>query len=236
MSTPSSEVPSVRRPRTYDDPCGVARALNIIGERWALLIVRELLFGPKRFGDLRRGLGTISPNVLSQRLRDLESDGVLTQRLAGPPVSGLVYELTDVGRGLQPVLTALATWGSRTPHRSTRELSPDALVLALHTTADPGRLRAHGDFTLRFGADEITVHVDADTISATRVPAQSPTATITADSATLRAVLFGGHDPDEPGIAARLTIAGDAAAARRFLGMFARPAIAVSTPARSHRP
>src|SRR5262245_41373607 len=149
MSSASSGTPAGRRPRTYDDPCGVARALNLVGERWALLIVRELLFGPKRFGDLRRGLSTISPNVLSQRLRALEADGVVTQRAAGPPVSATVYELTEMGRRLQPVLTALATWGSRTPVQSTRELSPDALVLALYTTADPARPRALGDFTLR---------------------------------------------------------------------------------------
>jgi DNA-binding HxlR family transcriptional regulator len=214
---------STRRPRTYDDPCGVARALNVVGERWALLVVRELLFGPKRFSDLRRGLPTISPNVLSQRLRDLEADGILAQRQAGPPVNSTLYELTEQGRDLEPVLTALGRWGSRTPVHSGRDLSPDALVLALHTTIDPARPRAVGAFVLRLGTDEITVVIDDETISASRAPAPAPTAIIASDVRTLRAVVFGRHHPDDPDIAPHITITGNTRAAHRFLAMFARP-------------
>src|SRR4051812_18209103 len=93
--------------RTYDDPCGIARALDVVGERWALLVVRELLLGPKRFADLVRGLDGVSQNVLSQRLRDLEGDGVIARRRLGPPVSASVYELTPWGRELGPVLGSL---------------------------------------------------------------------------------------------------------------------------------
>lgn len=212
-----------RRARVYDDPCGVARALTAVGERWALLVVRELLFGAKRFSDLRRGLATISPNVLSQRLRDLEADGVIAQRVVGPPVSGTVYHLTARGQALAPVLTALGTWGSRLPQRSARDLSPDALVLALQTTVDPDRPRAVGRFALRFGADEIVVHVEPDTMSAARTPADAPTATIATDVRTLRSIVFGGHDPGEPDIAPLISITGDTDAARGFLAMFTRP-------------
>src|SRR3954464_5929351 len=97
--------------RRYDDACGAAHALDVVGERWGLLVVRELLLGPKRFGDLHRGLGAVSQNVLSQRLRELEAKGVVTRRRLGPPVSAPVYELTSRGAALEPVLVALGRWG-----------------------------------------------------------------------------------------------------------------------------
>ncbi len=125
--------------RTYRDLCGIARALDVIGERWALLVVRELMFGPKRFADLHRGLPAMSQNVLTQRLRELEDSGVLTRRRGLPPATGLVYDLTDHGRALEPVLLALGRWGSPLapgPDSAT-ELSPDALMVALRTTFDP---------------------------------------------------------------------------------------------------
>lgn len=125
--------------RSYRDLCGIAQALDIVGERWALLVVRELLFGPKRFADLHRGLPGMSQNVLTQRLRELADSGVLARRRALPPAGGLVYELTQRGRDLEPVLLALGHWGSPLPPGpdSANELSPDALVVALRTTFDP---------------------------------------------------------------------------------------------------
>src|SRR5688500_5448405 len=122
--------------RSYHDLCGIARALDVVGERWSLLLVRELLYGPKRFADLHRGLPGLSQNVLTQRLRDLEQSGVLPRRRGLPPIAGRVYELTDRGRALEPVLLALGRWGSPLPPgpESATELSPDALVVALRTT------------------------------------------------------------------------------------------------------
>src|SRR3981081_3601576 len=122
--------------RTYDDPCGVARTLDVVGERWALLVIRELLFGPKRFADLSRGLPNMSQNVLSQRLRELEHAGIVRHYRLGPPASTRVDELTDSGDQLEPVLLAMARWGSRQPLESAAELSVAALVLALKTTFD----------------------------------------------------------------------------------------------------
>ena len=101
--------------RLFDDPCGIARALNAVGERWALLVVRELVFGPKRYSDLHRGLPQMSQNVLAQRLRELEADGLVRRRRLGPPAPAAVYELTERGQELEPVLRALAQWGSRAP-------------------------------------------------------------------------------------------------------------------------
>src|SRR5579864_4778053 len=122
--------------RTYGDSCGIARALDLVGERWALLIVRELLLGPKRFTDLRAGLPGASPNVLSQRLQELEQAGIVRRRKLGPPAGVWVYELTDWGLDLQPVVLALGRWGSRSPLIPAADLSVDALILALQTMFD----------------------------------------------------------------------------------------------------
>src|SRR5206468_280135 len=101
-------------PRSYGDPCGIARALDLVGERWALLVIRELVFGPKRFTDLRDGLPGIATNVLSQRLRELVRNGVVARRRLPPPAASNVYELTEYGQELVPIMLALGRWGART--------------------------------------------------------------------------------------------------------------------------
>src|SRR5437667_12529968 len=93
--------------RSYGDPCGIARALDLVGERWAVLVVRELLLGPKRFTDLRRGLPNLSPDVLAQRIRELELASIVRRRKLPPPAASQVYELTEWGRELEPALLAL---------------------------------------------------------------------------------------------------------------------------------
>ena len=99
--------------RGYGDPCGIARGLDVVGTRWALLVVRELLLGPKRFGDLRAGLPGMSAETLGQRLRQLEEEGVVRRTTLPPPASVPVYELTDWGHELRPVILALGAWGSQ---------------------------------------------------------------------------------------------------------------------------
>src|SRR4051795_1875956 len=101
--------------RTYGDRCGVARALDLVGDRWALLVVRELLLGAKRFSDLRAGLPGVSPDVLAQRLRELEEAGVVRRTKLPPPAAARVYELTERGAELEPVVLALGRWGSAVP-------------------------------------------------------------------------------------------------------------------------
>src|SRR5829696_7206603 len=101
--------------RTYGDGCAIAQALDLVGERWALLVARELLLGPKRYTDLRRGLPNASPNVLSQRLGELERAGVLRRRKLPPPAASRVYELTEWGMELEPVIVRLGRWGARSP-------------------------------------------------------------------------------------------------------------------------
>ena len=125
--------------RSYDQYCGVARALDLVGERWALLVVRELALGPKRFTDLRDGLPGIATNVLSTRLRQLERNGVVTRRRLPLPAPAQVYELTEHGRELVPIMLTLGRWGAsmmgpRTPQQAIRA---EWLALALKAYFDP---------------------------------------------------------------------------------------------------
>ena len=124
--------------RTYGDGCGVAHALDLVGERWALLVVRDLLLGPKRFTDLRAGLRGASHNVLAQRLRELEQAGVVRRRRLPPPAGSAVYELTDWGRELESILITLGVWGVRSPSFSgDAPVGMDSVLLALRTFFDP---------------------------------------------------------------------------------------------------
>src|SRR3954463_6037497 len=124
--------------RTYGDRCGIARALDIVGERWALLVVRELLLGPKRFTDLRAGLPHLGPDVLAQRLRDLETAGIVRRRTLAPPAASRVYELTDRGQELEPVILALGRWGSAAPFPpGDADIGTDAFVIALKPLFEP---------------------------------------------------------------------------------------------------
>ncbi len=206
--------------RNYDDPCGIARALDVIGDRWALLVVRELVFGPKRFLQLRAGLPTVSPNVLAQRLRDLEAAGIVRRDELAPPASVAVYELTDRGRALEPVLLELGRWGSQEPIATSRELSPDALMVALKTAFDPSEAPAHGSYALDVGAATFTVVVSDGTITIGRGRPGDTAVAIGGDSATMRAVAFGREPIADAERAGRLTVAGDRALAERFTRMF----------------
>src|ERR1700716_1634068 len=111
--------------RNYEDGCAAAHGLALIGERWALLVVRELLLGPKRFTDLRAGLAGISPNVLTQRLEEMERAAIVQRRKLAPPGAAWVYELTEWGQQLEPVVKALGRWASRSPFKPQAGLNVD---------------------------------------------------------------------------------------------------------------
>ncbi|GGT03829.1 winged helix-turn-helix transcriptional regulator [Nonomuraea spiralis] len=208
--------------RTYDDPCGIARALDHVGERWALLIVRELLLGPKRFTDLRAGLPSASPNVLSQRLRELEESGVLRRHRLPPPYASQVYELTERGLELEPAVLALARWGSRMPMPSTGSLSVDALVVALRTTFDAEAARGfEARVELRVGLDRFLAEVAAGGLTLVRGVAGRVDAVLEADADRLRGLAFMGAALDGEGV----RVEGDREAVRRFLTLFPRPAM-----------
>ncbi len=214
--------------RSYDDPCGVARALDVVGERWALLVVRELLFGPKRFSDLSRGLPGMSQNVLSQRLREFEQAGVVRRRRLGPPTSARAYELTQRGSELQPALHALARWGSRSPIGSSAELSVDALILALQTTFDARTAGGlHARCELRLGHDRFQATIRDGQFHVARGGAGHADATLVGSVVTLRGLLFGGRSLEDALASGELHLEGERQVAARFVGCFPRP-----TPAR----
>ncbi|WP_199431421.1 winged helix-turn-helix transcriptional regulator [Qaidamihabitans albus] len=217
--------------RSYDDPCGLARALDLVGERWALLVVRELLLGPKRFADLRRGLPSVSQNVLSQRLRDLETAGVLRRRVLGPPADARTYELTEHGRRLEPVLLELARWGSRTPLTSVAELSAGALVLALRTTFDQRAAAGmSATYELSLAGELLRAEVADASLEIARGRPERADAVLRADVATLRSLMFGGRALDDALRDGDIEVGGDRAAAERFLALFPRPALATAPP------
>ena len=200
----------------------MARALDVIGERWALLVVRELLLGPKRFRDLTRGLPTASPNVLSQRLRELEGAGVLRRCRVGPPASVRAYELTERGRELEPVLVALGGWGRALAMTTSAELSPDALVLALRTTFRPEAAAGLlAWIELRTGGDRFALAVADGRLELGRGGVDDSDAVLEADVGVLREVALQGRPLDEALAAGTLTVTGNRRTAARVLACFA---------------
>jgi DNA-binding HxlR family transcriptional regulator len=182
------------RTRTQLDGCGIAHASDLLGQRWALLVVRELLLGPKRFTDLRAGIPDISPNVLGQRLRELEEAGIVARRTLAPPAAVQVYELTDWGRELEPAVLALGRWASRSPaFPRDAEMGPDSLVLALKTTFQPEKADGlDATYELRLGEIPFNITVKEGEFQAARREAESPDAMISADPSAVAAVVFGG--------------------------------------------
>jgi DNA-binding HxlR family transcriptional regulator len=205
--------------RSYGDPCGIARALDLVGERWALLVVRELLLGPKRFTDLRLGLPNVGPDMLAQRLRELEQAGVVQRAKLPPPAAARVYELTDWGHQLEPVVLALGLWGSQAPFPPDHaELGVDALVLALKTLFEPARADGLSGqtFELRLGEEVFALRVGEGELEAVRGSAGDATASIDTEPGILQQILWHGRSALSGG----LEIAGDRRAAERFLTLF----------------
>ena len=211
--------------RTYGDQCGIARALDLVGERWALLVVRELLLGPKRFTDLRRGLPNLSPDVLSQRLRDLERAGVLSRRTLEPPAAARVYELTERGRALEGVLMELGRWGTEAPFPPDGAVfGSDAFILALRTVFDPATAaKLSSRYELRLDGDRFRVAVEDGLLALERGAAEDPEATIEAEVGVLAELLWRGRELEAALAAGEIRIEGSKRAVNRFLRLFPAP-------------
>jgi DNA-binding HxlR family transcriptional regulator/putative sterol carrier protein len=211
--------------RTYGDGCAIAHGLDLVGERWALLVVRELLLGPKRFTDLKNGLPNASPNVISERLRELERAGVVARDKLPPPAGSRVYRLTDWGRELEDIVMSLGRWAARSPSRPAKApIGPDSLVLALRARFDADAAKGlRASYELRLGEDRFRIALSGDQIELARGGADQPDATIDTDADTLAAVLWDGRPLADAQHAGAIAIEGDKAAVRRLLRLFPLP-------------
>lgn len=214
-----------RKTRTYDDACGMAHGLELLGDRWALFVVRELMLGPRRFGDLRADLPGISANVLTQRLTELEAHGVLMRRRLPPPASVQVYELTAWGYEAEPIVQELGRWAARSPgHDPTLPISGVSILLSFRTMIDRTRI---GDFAasigFRFGEDGYRGHLDAHGFSIAQGNPDGTDLLFAGRPEALAAFVYGKVAREELETAGVLTIGGDPGLAERFRSLFVLP-------------
>ena len=216
--------------RSYHDNCGMAHALDLIGERWSLLVIRELVFGPKRFGDLKRDLPGISTNMLTDRLAELERHGVLRRAQLPPPAGAKVYELTSWGAELETVIKAIGRWGASSPHLpNDQHVSAATVVMSLRTNFAAALAEgADLHIALRLGGETFVVDVADSTLHAERGAARSDDLVVSAPPATLAGMLYGGLDPATVIADGAVELTGDVdagiATLRAFLRMFVLPA------------
>ncbi|MES2291418.1 MAG: winged helix-turn-helix transcriptional regulator [Pseudomonadota bacterium] len=211
--------------RWYDDACGTALAMELVGERWSLLIVRELMFGPRRFGELRGGLPGISANVLTQRLEGLEAAGILTRRKLPPPASVQVYELTPWGYESEVAIQELGRWAVRShAHDATLPLSAASIMMSFRTMIDRSRSGDVGN-TVGFllGNEGFLAVIDAAGIAIRRVDAPQAPVVLSTDPMTLASLVYGGRPFADAEAAGVLRIEGDRALAERFVTLFPLP-------------
>jgi DNA-binding HxlR family transcriptional regulator len=211
--------------RSYRQFCPAARALDIVGERWTLRVIRELLFGPKRYTDLQEGLPGIGPNVLAARLRSLETAGIIEKRRLAPPAASTVYELTELGSGLRPALFGLFEWGLQlleAPRRG-ETIKASYWLPALEAALRPNALpRDVNDiYELRVGDEVITITAREGTVAVRQGPAESANVIIRTDPATFIRLGRGRVAAADALESGKLNVEGDAAAAARCAALFA---------------
>lgn len=211
--------------RRYDDACGTAHALDLIGERWALLIVRELMFGPKRFNDLKTDLAGISANVLTQRLEGLEESGIVTRRKLPPPASVQVYELTPWGLETRPIIETMGRWAIRSPrHDPSLPITAVSLMSSFRTMFAAERARGMtAVIGVRFGAESYIMQIDAGEIVITRREFETADATFSGTPGALGGAVYDGQLEALEAEGA-LAVTGDRAVVARFLTLFPLPA------------
>ena len=207
-------------PKRYDQFCPIAHALSLVGERWALLVVRELLSGPKRYTDLVNGLPGIGTNILAARLKDLEEVGVIRKRKLPPPAASTVYELTEYGAELNESLYALARWGARTlgPPKPGDELDPDWGVDAIPALFDAREaLDLQETWVLEVDGAAFTARIADGCVKASCGAAPDADAAIKTDMETFYWLVAGELDPAEALDSGRVTVDGDPAVLDRMV-------------------
>ena len=205
--------------RSYDDACGTAHALDLIGERWALLVLRELMLGPRRFSGLKADLPGISSNVLAQRLVELERRGLARKFKLPPPASVQVYEATEWGLEAELIIQALGRWAARSPrHDPTLPISGVSILLSFRTMIDREKARdIDAKIGFRFGDTAYVAQLHGGAIDVGRGEPDSCDVIFTAAPTALAAVVYGGAPLDS------ILVEGDLALAARFTTLFPLP-------------
>ena len=218
--------------KSYAQHCPLARALDVVGERWNLLIVRELILGPRRFRDLLDGLPGVPTNLLAARLKDLQAAGVIDKRTLPPPTDVTVYELTESGHELRPALLALRAWGSRHAPAASESDSLRPAWLLLSAAGRPTLLPAGHTCELRVDSDHFSLGVEGSTLTVRGGPAHDPNAVITMSTRTLYRIMAG-----QASAARNLTVEGNPLVARNAVeslrGALEPQRAGVSRPSRS---
>lgn len=213
------------RRRSYEDACAAAHALDLVGERWALLVMRELMLGPKRFGDLRASLPGISANVLTQRLEGLEEAGILVHRKLPPPANTQVYELTEWGYEAEPIFQTLGRWAARSPtHDPTLAFSANSLILSLRTMLDAERAGViDARIGFRLGAETFLGHLAGGSFAVEAMPLAGADVVFSGPPPIIAAAIYGGQPLAMLEAQGLLALQGDRALAERFIGLFPLP-------------
>ncbi len=211
--------------RWYDDACGAALGMELVGERWALLIVRELLLGPRRFSALRGGLPGISANVLTQRLESLEATGIVARRILPPPADVQVYALTPWGEECEPVILGLARWALRSPlHDPRRPFSPVAMMLSLKMLLVPGRAEGlEARVGLRLNGEDFVATLADGALAVARGDVAATDAVFAGPPGAMQPLFYGSQTLAEAEVARHVTVSGDRALAARFVTLFSLP-------------
>ncbi len=220
-----TETPDAQPRRWYEDACAAAHALDLVGERWALLVMRELMFGPRRFSDLRSSLPGISANVLTQRLEGLEAAGVLRRRRLPPPAAAQVYELTAWGYESEPIFQALGRWAARSPaHDPTLPFSAASLLLSLRTMLEPERAEGiDARVGFRLGGETFLGRLAGGRIAFEAGPLDGADAVFAGAAAAVAGAVYGGRKLDELEAEGALRVEGDRALAAWFVTLFPLP-------------
>jgi DNA-binding HxlR family transcriptional regulator len=212
-------VQSEKVTKTYDDACGLAHALELIGERWALLVLRELMMGPRRFSELKADLPGISANVLTQRLTELERRGLVRKTRLPPPASVQVYEATQWGMDARPLMGQLGKWAARSPlHDPTLPISHVSAMLSLETMIDPDRAKEmKARIGFRMGDVDYVGNLADGRLEIERGDTAGSDVIFSAQPAALVGVVYGGAPLETIGVE------GDHSLARRFITLFPLP-------------
>jgi DNA-binding HxlR family transcriptional regulator len=219
--------------RLYDDACGTAHALELVGDRWALLVIRELLLGPKRFSDLRAGLPGISANVLTQRLEELEANAVVLRRRLPPPASAWVYELTPWGLEAEEIVKVIGRWAARSPsHDPSLPISVASTVMSMRTMFSADRAKdLYGKIGFRLGREEFIATLAKSKLSIGRGAADEGDVVVEGDQQALAGAIYGGVPLAQLEKAGALKISGNRTLFERYIRLFPLPAKAPAASA-----